>query len=84
MFACLVSLFEDAKKWIPVSCRMIGTAINSQIYMITDNTPENNQATNITPTNTRIFQNMPLTNPVVKSTRTSVYSKLKNTNEKME
>jgi len=28
MFACLVSLFEDAKKWIPVSCWMIGKAIN--------------------------------------------------------
>ena len=27
MFACLVSLF-DAKKWIPVSCWMIGKAIN--------------------------------------------------------
>ena len=30
MFACLVSLFEDAKKWIPVSCWMIGKAINSR------------------------------------------------------
>ena len=33
--------------------------------MITDNTPENDQATIITPRNTPIFQNMPLTNPVV-------------------
>ena len=57
---------------------------NKLIDMITDNTPENDQATIIAPRNTPIFQNIPLTNLVVKSTRTSVYSKLKNTNEKME
>ena len=42
--------------------------------MITDNTPENDQATIITPRNTPSFQNIPrTTNLVVKSTRTSVY-----------
>ena len=33
--------------------------------MITDNTPENVQATIVTPINTPIFQNMSLANPVV-------------------
>ena len=43
---------------------------NKLIDIIKDNTPENNQTIIITPRNTPIFQNMPLTNPMVKSTVT--------------
>ena len=62
MFAGLALLIEDVKKWMPVSSQLSQTSKNN---MITDNTPENVQATIVTPRNTPIFQNIPLTNPVV-------------------
>ena len=82
MCACLVSLLEDAKKWIPVSCRMIGKAINSRYDYRQQS--RKRPGYNYYSEKYSHFQNIPLTNLVVKSTRTSVYSKLKNTNEKME